>query len=135
MRPIAVQQRSVNWMDIQVSRGTFDAVQRIDCAESTPAILNFMSTSGEWNEKEARERLRKLLRRLPSGSLAPLARMCGMKDRRFLWALTRSAWWFPSVRERLEAVMQGIESGQLLLIDTGKRCKNPAYPVLVWCWR
>jgi hypothetical protein len=82
-----------------------------------------------------RQRLKGLLRSLPQGAKAPLARICGFKDRRLLWALTRHGWWFPTVRERLVLVMDAIESGELILMDTGRRCSNPAYPVLVWQWR
>lgn len=83
-----------------------------------------------------RERLCELLRRLPGGAKRPLALVCGVKTRRQIWALARSnALLFPSVRVRIESALRAIESGELYLVDTGKRCKNPAYPVLVWQWR
>jgi hypothetical protein len=89
-----------------------------------------------WSEKELRERLCSLLGSLPGGAKGPLSRVCGVEGRRGLKALARfKALLFPTVHARIEAVLRAIESGELVLVDTGKRCKNPAYPVLVWQWR
>lgn len=86
-------------------------------------------------EDQARERLRELLRRLPYGSKGQLARVCGFATRRLLRDLTKpQTWWFPTVLRRIEAIMDAIEAGELVLCATGRPYRS-ARGQYVWVWR
>jgi hypothetical protein len=86
-------------------------------------------------EDQARERLRSLLGRLPYGSKAQLARVCGFATRRLLRDLTKpQTWWLPAVRRRIERVLDAIEAGHLVLCATGRPPRSPKGQY-VWVWR
>ena len=84
-------------------------------------------------ENATRERLWRLLQRLPAGSKAPFARVCGYANRHRLRAVARyGAWLTPVVADRLNRLIQAVESGDLVIVDTGKRWGR--YPRLRWQW-
>lgn len=84
-------------------------------------------------EEATRQRLRRFLSRLPYGSKAPFARVCGFADRRRLRAVARfNAYLTPRVARRLNTIMDAVESGQLRIVETSRRAGRG--PVLLWQW-
>lgn len=80
-----------------------------------------------------RERLRKLWRSLPRGSRTSLAQVCGVRSKAALKSYAWHSWWFPETTERLIAVMDAIERGELVPVKTDR--VSGGWPVLEWRWR
>lgn len=106
--------------------------QEIVAKLATDRMRRNVTQAGLICHSPPRERLLKLLRSLPSGSKAPLARVCGVKSRARLMALTRASWWFPVQMQRITRILDAIESGELIPMDTGKRYGH--YPQIIWRW-
>lgn len=86
------------------------------------------------SDSEVRERLSALIYRIPNGGKSSLARVCGMQSRGRLLAVARyGAFLFPTVKERLIAVMDAVEQGRLVPVDSG--LVHAGTRVLHWHWR
>lgn len=86
-------------------------------------------------EEATRVRLWALMQRLPPGCKADFARVCGFAGRQRLKAVARfNAYLTAQVARRLNTIMDAVESGDLMLVDTGLKWPK-GYPRLVWQWR
>lgn len=73
------------------------------------------------DHSHTRIRLQRLYERLPRGSKGSLARVCGLSTHRHLKALARfNAYLFPTVAARIERVLDDIEMGRLVMVDSGR---------------
>lgn len=86
------------------------------------------------SDQQVRDRLALLFNRIPRGSKSSLARVCGMKKRDSLRAIARyGAFLFPTVKTRLIVIMDAIDQGNLVPVDSGR--VHAGTRVLDWQWR